>query len=65
MAFYIEIGQEDARGRSQRMLLRLKACEDEASTPHRVIENLLARAAEDVVKKQLPPPNFRKPALPE
>jgi hypothetical protein len=37
------------------VLLRLKAGDDEASTPHRVIENLLARAAEEVVKKQLPP----------
>ena len=55
MPFYIEIGQEDARGRSQRVLLRLKVGEDEASTPHKVIENLLARAAEEVVKKQLPP----------
>lgn len=55
MPYYIEIGQEDARGRTQRVLLRLKAGDDEASTPHRVIENLLARAAEEVVKKQLPP----------
>jgi hypothetical protein len=61
MPFYIEIGREDARGLTQRVLLRLKAGEDEASTPHKVIEGLIARAAEDVVKKQLPPPNFRKP----
>ena len=55
MPYYIEIGSEDERGRVQRVLLRLKAGEGEASTPHKVIESLLAKAAEDVVKKQLPP----------
>jgi hypothetical protein len=56
--YYIEIGSEDKRGRVQRVLLRIKAGEDEASTPHKVIESLLAKAAEDVVKKQLPPAPF-------
>ena len=54
MNYYIEIGSEK-NGNQQRVILRMKANHLEASTPHRVIENLLARAAEEVVKKQLPP----------
>ena len=53
--FYIEIGIEDEHGRQQRVFLRKVADENEASTPHKVLENLLAQSAEDVVKKQLPP----------
>ena len=53
--FYIEIGIEDEHGRQQRVFLRKVADEKEASTPHKVLENLLAKSAEDVVKKQLPP----------
>lgn len=54
MAYYIEIGTET--GNQQRTILHLKAGEDEARTPHKILENLLARAAEEVVRKQLPPP---------
>ena len=55
--YYIEIGTET--GNQQRAILHLNADENEASTPHKILENLLARAAEEVVKKQLPPTTAR------
>ena len=60
MPYYIEIGLKDKSGRKERVFVHLHADEDEASTPHKVIEWLLERASEDVVKKQLPPANTKK-----
>ena len=59
MTYDLEIGTE-RNGNQQRVLLRLRAHHLEASTPHKLIEMLLARAAEEVVKKQLPPEGEKK-----